>query len=66
MGDLGVIIREQEAGSVKGAQKWRGAWLESLEAQRNNKQDYKQELKKKLRKDGEMGKVQVGGIEGSL
>lgn len=31
--------------------------------QHNNKQDYKQELKKKLRKDGEMGKVQVGGIE---
>lgn len=65
MGELGFIIGEHEAGSVKGAQKWRGAWLESLEAQRN-KQDYKQELKKKLRKDGEMGKVQVGGIEGSL
>lgn len=66
MGELGVIIREHEAWSVKGAQKWRWAWLESLEAQRNNKQDYKQELKKKLRKDGEMEKVQVGGIEGSL
>lgn len=34
--------------------------------QHNNKQDYKQELKKKLSKDGEMGKVQMGGTERSL
>lgn len=34
--------------------------------QHNNKQDYRQEQKTRLRKDGEMGKVQVGGTEGSL
>lgn len=34
--------------------------------QHNNKQDYKQEQKKKLRKDGGGGKVQMVGIEGSF
>lgn len=32
----------------------------------NNKEDYKEEPQMKHRKDVEMGKVQVGGMEGGL
>lgn len=71
MGEVGVTYHQRTRGrAVKGAQKRSMVGvtgnLALIQFQQNNKQDYKQELKKKLRKDGEMGKVPMGGTEGPL